>query len=64
MTKKGQKFGLKMGFFWIVLKKRSPEKISGRKSQVFLVNIYKKGHREFGVPGNVIYKKALAKTLT
>ena len=50
-----------MEIFWIVLKKRSPEKILGRKSQVFLVNTHvskKTGHWEFGVPGNVIYKKS------
>ena len=47
-----------MGNVWDYTLKKSSEKISGRKSQVFLGKYLKKtGHREFGVPENVIYKK-------
>jgi len=39
MTKNCQKFGLKIGDFGDYTLKRSSERISGRKSQVFSVNI-------------------------
>ena len=51
MTKKGQEFG----FFG---------KVFGKKIRVenctFLGKYLKKGHREFGVPGNVILQKGPA----
>ena len=59
MTKKGQKFGLKIGIFLIVLKKDHRKKFWVENRKFFGKYLKKTDHREFGVPGNVIYKKAL-----
>src|SRR6218665_2238323 len=62
MTKKGQKLGLKWKFFGLYLKIDHGKKLRV-ENRKFLGEISKKGHREFGVPGNLFYKKALNKSV-
>jgi len=66
MTKKGQKFGLKMRNvlgFGLYLKKVHREKISGRKLQGFWANIQKKVVGNLAYREMLFYKKALVETL-
>ena len=57
MIKKGQQIGCIKEIFGIILKKRSSEKHLGWKIVIFGDKCQKEGHREFGVPENVILPK-------